>query len=186
MSLDDNPWQVLSTTQVYNNAWIGVEEHQVLNPNGNPGIYGVVNFKNTAVGVLPLDAECNTWLVGQYRFPLGAYSWEIPEGGCAADEALLDAAARELEEETGLRAGKYTHLLQLHLSNSVSNEVAQLYLAQQLEQHHAAPEDTEVLLVKKLPFEEAYEMVLQGQITDAMSVAAILRVKLLLPSIDKH
>jgi 8-oxo-dGTP pyrophosphatase MutT (NUDIX family) len=180
MSLESNPWQVLSSAQAYSNPWISVTEHQVLNPNGNPGIYGVVHFKNTAVGVLPLDAELNTWLVGQYRFPLNAYSWEIPEGGCSASETLLEAAARELQEETGLSAARYTHLLQMHLSNSVSDEVAELYLAEQLEQHSASPEDTEQLLVKKLPFEEAYQMVLRGEITDAMSVAAILRAKLLL------
>jgi ADP-ribose pyrophosphatase len=180
MLSESNPWTTLAHAEVYNNAWISVTEHQVLNPKGKPGIYGVVAFKNTAVGVLPLDDDLNTWLVGQYRFPLQAYSWEIPEGGCPQNEPLLDAARRELEEETGLRASQFTHLLQMHLSNSVSNEVAELYLARGLAHHQAMPEDTEQLALRKLPFAQACQMVLTGEITDAMSVAAILRVQLML------
>jgi 8-oxo-dGTP pyrophosphatase MutT (NUDIX family) len=130
--------------------------------------------------VLPLDKENNTWLVGQFRFPLKKYSWEIPEGGCPEGESLVEGAARELEEETGLRAERYTPIVEMHLSNSVSDEYAVVYLAEGLSQHIATPEDTEQLAIKKLSFEEAYQMVEKGIITDSMSVAAILKVKLLM------
>jgi 8-oxo-dGTP pyrophosphatase MutT (NUDIX family) len=183
MQNESNPWKIKTTEQVYENKWIRVTEHQVINPSGNDGIYGVVHFKNTAVGVLPLDDENNTWLVGQFRFTLNKYCWEIPEGGAPLGEDPLDGAARELEEETGLRASKYSKIIDMHLSNSVSDEYAVVYLAQGLTQHTAMPEDTEQLATRKLPFEEAYQMVLRGEITDSMSVAAILKVKLILSGI---
>jgi 8-oxo-dGTP pyrophosphatase MutT (NUDIX family) len=175
-----NPWKINHSKEVYNNKWIRVTEHDVVNPSGNNGIYGVVHFKNTAVGVIPLDEENNTWLVGQYRFSLNQYSWEIPEGGAAFDEDPVKGAARELEEETGLKASIYTRIVEMHLSNSVSDEYAVVYLAQGLSQHMATPEETEQLVVKKVPFQTAYDMVEQGIITDSMSVAAILKVKLML------
>jgi ADP-ribose pyrophosphatase len=175
-----NPWQTLQSQQVYNNKWITVTQHDVINPAGNKGIYGVVHFKNVAVGVVPVDAHGNTWLVGQYRYTLEAYSWEIPEGGSPQGEDPLEAAKRELQEETGLSASHYEELLRMHLSNSVSDELAIVYMATGLSMGEADPEETEQLEVKKLPFEEAYQMVLRGQITDSMSVAALLRVKLML------
>ncbi len=175
-----NPWKINESKVVYNNNWIKVTEHQVINPAGKNGIYGVVHYKNTAVGVIPLDEENNTWLVGQYRFSLNQYSWEIPEGGAIFDEDPVIGAARELEEETGLKATTYTKIVQMHLSNSVSDEFAVIYLAQGLSEHTASPEDTEQLVVKKVPFETAYGMVEEGIITDSMSVAAILKVKLML------
>ncbi len=175
-----NPWQVLSSKNIYENNWIGVTEYDVVNPSGGKGIYGKVHFKNLAIGIVPLDEEMNTYLVGQYRFVLGSYSWEIPEGGCAEGSSPLDAARRELQEETGLVANEWQELMQLHLSNSVSDELAHVYLARQLRQGPATPEETEQLVVKKLPFEKVYEMVQQGAITDALSVAAILKVKLML------
>jgi 8-oxo-dGTP pyrophosphatase MutT (NUDIX family) len=180
MSETSNPWTILSQRPVYDNKWIGVTEYDVLNPSGGKGIYGKIHFKNTAVGVLPLDEQGNTWLVGQYRFPLDAYSWEIPEGG--GDPAIdpLDAARRELKEETGLVAKNWTPLMEMHLSNSVSDERAVIFLARDLQQQEAAPEDTEQLTIRKLPFEEACGMVEKGIITDSISVAAILKVKLLL------
>jgi 8-oxo-dGTP pyrophosphatase MutT (NUDIX family) len=180
MDTAHNPWQIKSSNAIYENKWISLTEHQVINPSGNDGIYGVVHFKNTAVGVLPIDEEQNTWLVGQYRFALNQYSWEIPEGGCPAGEDLIIAAARELAEETGLRAELYSKLIDIHLSNSVSDEYAIVFLAEKLEQFAAQPEETEQLIIKKLPFEEAYQMVLRSEITDSMSVAAILRYKLMI------
>src|ERR1700749_2172291 len=95
---EENPWQIVSEKNVYDNPWINLTEYQVINPSGNPGIYGKVHFKNLAIGVLPLDEEMNTYLVGQYRFTLNQYSWEIPEGGGAAGEHPLDSAKRELLE----------------------------------------------------------------------------------------
>ncbi len=180
MNTETNPWKINNSEEIYSNKWISVTEHKVINPAGNDGIYGVVHFKNIAVGVIPLDDENNTWLVGQYRFPLNKYCWEIPEGGSPFDEDPVNGAARELEEETGLRASKYTKIVEMHLSNSVSDEYAVVYLAQGLSQHSSMPEETEQLLVKKIPFEKAYQMVEEGLITDSMSVAAILKVKLML------
>jgi 8-oxo-dGTP pyrophosphatase MutT (NUDIX family) len=182
VTTESNPWQIKESKQVYQNKWIKVTEHQVINPSGNNGIYGVVHFKNTAVGVIPIDKENNTWLVGQYRFPLNKYSWEIPEGGSPVGEDPVNGAARELEEETGLRASTYTKIVEMHLSNSVTDEYAVVYLAEGLTQHTPTPEETEQLVVKKLPFETAYKMVEEGIITDSMSVAGILKVKLVLAS----
>ncbi|HMH21589.1 MAG TPA: NUDIX hydrolase [Puia sp.] len=180
MSETSNPWTVLSQKTVYENKWIGVTEYDVLNPKGGKGIYGKVHFKNIAIGILPLDEEGNTWLVGQWRFPLDAYSWEIPEGGGDPGADPLDAAKRELKEETGLVAGRWSTIQEMHLSNSVSDERAILYLARDLQQQQANPEDEEQLIIRKLPFEEACRMVETGEITDSISVAAILRVKLML------
>lgn len=175
-----NPWQVLAEKPVYTNNWISLTEYEVINPSGGMGIYGKVHFKNNAIGILPLDENLNTWLVGQYRFPLNAYSWEIPEGGSALGTDPLLSAKRELLEETGLVAAVWTKLLDFHLSNSVSDESGTIYLARQLTQHEPEPEETEQLQVRKLPFEEVYAMVEAGTITDAISVAAIQKVKLLL------
>ena len=172
-----NPWTTLSGEEKYDNPWINVTEYQVLNPGGGKGIYGKVAFKNKAIGVIPLDEEDNTWLVGQYRYTLDEYSWEIPEGGCPMDEDNHVAAQRELREETGLRAKNWDMILKMHNSNSVTDEVAYIYLATGLEQGEAELEETESdLVVKKLPFKEALNMVLEGKVTDAMSVAGILKV----------
>jgi len=180
MNEADNPWTILAAKPVYDNPWINVTEFDVINPSGGKGIYGKVHFKNKAIGILPLDEAMNTWLVGQYRFTLNAYSWEIPEGGGPAGTSALDAAKRELLEETGLAAGEWTKLMDFHLSNSVSDEYGEIFLARQLTQYEAAPEETEQLQIRKLPFNDAYAMVEDGKITDSMSVAAIQKVKLML------
>ncbi|MCX2433110.1 MULTISPECIES: NUDIX domain-containing protein [unclassified Pedobacter] len=177
---DQNPWKTLDSEVKYDNNWIRVTEHQVINPSGGAGIYGEVHFKNFAIGILALDEENNTWLVGQYRFPLKAYSWEIPEGGGPLNEEPLESARRELLEETGLSAKNWREIQRMHLSNSVSDELAIIYLATGLIQGIAMPEETEQLVVKKIAFEEACQMVLNGTITDSMSVAAIMKVKLMI------
>ena len=175
----ENPWQVLSSREIYNNPWINLTEHQVVNPGGGRGIYGKVHFKNLAIGIIVLDEEDHTWLVGQYRFTLDEYSWEIPAGGCPLDSDPLDTARRELAEETGIVADEWTEIQRMHLSNSVSDELAIIYLARKLSYGTAEPEETEQLQVKKVAFDEACEMVLSGKITDSISVAAILRLKLM-------
>jgi 8-oxo-dGTP pyrophosphatase MutT (NUDIX family) len=179
---EQNPWQTLSVSTRYENPWISVSEHQVINPAGNPGIYGVVHFKNLAIGIIPLDSELNTWLIGQYRYPLDTYSWEIPEGGSPEGISAEEGARRELKEETGMEAGHLEEVLRMHLSNSVSDELAILFVATNLQYGEAMPEETEQLQLRKLPFSEAYQMVLRGEITDAMSVAGILRVQMMLDS----
>jgi len=176
MTEHHNPWTTLSSEVQYDNPWIRVTEHQVLNPSGGPGIYGVVHYKNRAIGVIPVDDEGFTWLVGQYRYPLEQYSWEIPEGGGKFDVTPLEAAQRELKEETGMTAAHWEMILTMHLSNSVSDEVAHIFLATGLTSGEAAPEETEELRVWRLPLEEAIDMVLRGEITDSMSVAGLLRM----------
>lgn len=177
MNTENNPWKITGRETVYENSWIEVTEFQVINPSGGKGIYGKVHYKHVAVGIIPLDSDWNTWLVGQYRFPLDLYSWEIPEGGGLLNEDPLGAAKRELLEETGLQAGSWTKILTMHLSNSVSDEVALVYLARDLEQKIAEPEETEQLVIKKMPFEQVVRMLEAGQITDSMSVAAIQQVR---------
>lgn len=176
----ENPWKINQTQIVYDNPWIKVEHHDVINPSGNPGIYGKVCFKNLAVGIIPIDENGYTWLVGQYRFTLQAYSWEIPEGGGKMDVAPEESARRELIEECGLITNELSEIMRMHLSNSVTDELAIIYVAKQLTLTQAEPEDSEQLQIRHLPFEEAYQMTLRGEITDAMSVAGILKTKLLL------
>ncbi len=180
-----NPWQTLSTRIVYENPWIRVREDQVIQPDGAPGIYGVVEFHG-CVGVLPIDADGNVHLVGQYRYPLQQYSWEIPEGGCHVGEEPLQAAQRELREELGLEADSLELLGTSHLSNSVSDEIAYFYLATNLTQHEARPEGSEQLEHRIVPFAEALRMVLHGEITDSLSQIAILQYAALLHSQDTH
>jgi len=180
MNQNENPWQILSSKEIYDNPWIQVTEFQVLNPAGGAGIYGRVHFKNFAVGVITLDATWHTHLVGQFRFPLNQYSWEITEGGGNRDVDPLESAQRELMEEAGLVAKEWTKILEMHLSNSVSDERAFIYLARELEQHTACPEETEQLVIKKILFDEAVRMLADGDITDSISVAAIQQVQLMI------
>jgi 8-oxo-dGTP pyrophosphatase MutT (NUDIX family) len=180
MNETNNPWTILKEEKVYDNKWISVTEYDVINPTGGKGIYGKIHFKNRAIGILPLDEKLNTWLVGQYRFTLNEYTWEIPEGGGPIGTDILVSAKRELLEEAGLAAQEWTKLMDFHLSNSVSDEWGQIFLARQLTQHAPEPEETEQLQIKKIPFDEAYGMVEDGTITDSITVAAIQKVKLML------
>ncbi len=176
---EENPWITTGSREIYDNPWINLTEFQVLNPAGKPGIYGKIHFKNLAIGVVAIDDADQIVLVGQYRFPIDKYSWELPEGGGPLGTNPLDSAKRELLEETGLVAENWSEILRMHLSNSVSDELAIIYMAENLTQHEAQPEETEQLEIKKVPFEEAFEMVMKGEITDSMSVAAILKIKCL-------
>jgi 8-oxo-dGTP pyrophosphatase MutT (NUDIX family) len=170
-----NPWTTLSSREIYLNPWIRVREDQVLKPNGTPGIYGVVEYRNRAVGVVPIDNDGYTWLVGQYRYTHNRYEWEIPEGGCPEGESLEDCARRELLEETGLVASELEPLLlDIQLSNSIGNETAHLFIARGLTQETPQPEDTEQIVIRRLPLSEAIQMAATGQIRDSMSVIALL------------
>jgi hypothetical protein len=177
MNQEVNPWKTRSKKKVYDNAWINVEEHQVVNPGGGEGIYGKVSFKNKAIGIIPIDEYNNTWLVGQYRYAIDEYSWEIPMGGGPIEGDVLASAQRELKEETGLTAHRWEHIMRLHTSNSVTNEEGFVYLAQELEQGETNLEESEAdLKLWKLPFSVVVDMVIKGKITDAISVAGILKV----------
>jgi 8-oxo-dGTP pyrophosphatase MutT (NUDIX family) len=172
-----NPWKTLSSKECYDNKWIQVVEHQVINPAGGKGIYGKVHFKNKAIGIVALDEENNIWLVGQWRYPLNEWSWEIPEGGGPLLDEVLESAKRELKEETGLVAKQWTMIQRTHLSNSVSDEEGFIFLAENLTQHKSELEDTEAdMKVWKLPFSEALQMVLDGKITDSLTVMGLLKV----------
>lgn len=172
-----NTWETLSSELIYESAWIALNKHQTINPAGNPAVYSVVNFKNLAIGILPLSEDGYTWLVGQWRYPLNAYSWEIPEGGGPLGELPIETAKRELKEETGIVAQQFQEIMQLHLSNSATDEHAYIFLATDLTFEEAEPEETEDLQIKKIHIDDAYQMVLDGKITDAISVAAIFKVK---------
>jgi 8-oxo-dGTP pyrophosphatase MutT (NUDIX family) len=167
-----NPWVTVSSRQVYENPWISVREDRILRPDGEPGIYGVVHYKNVAVGVLAVEDD-HVYLVGQYRYPLEMYSWEIPEGGCPEGEEPLRAAQRELKEETGLEARSWHRLGEAYLSNSVADEYAVWFLATGLAPGKVRPEGTEKILVRRVPLREALEMALDGGITDALSIVAL-------------
>ena len=182
MKLTDykNPWTTLTSEQVYDSPWVALTKHAVLNPHGNPGTYSVVHFKNIAIGILPLDEDYNTWIVGQYRYPINQYSWEIPEGGGKLDVPPLDSAKRELLEETGITATRWTKVQEMHLSNSASDEFCVLYIAQGLSFGESEPEDVEELELRKLPFDELYRMVEKGEITDSLTVTIVLKAKLMM------
>jgi len=174
-----NPWKIVSRAAVYENEWIRVDHHEVLGPAGGPGVYGTVHFKYHATGVVPIDEKRNVILVGQYRFPLGAYSWEIPEGGGAKEIPILESAQRELREECGLAANGWAEILGMDLSNSVTDERSVIFLAWELSETPAQPDETELLQIARLPFWEAVDRVKRGEIRDSMTAAALLRVALM-------
>lgn len=171
-------WQRLSRRVVYENDWMRVVEDEVINPGGGRNLYGHVHFRNRAVAIVAMDEAGNTWLVGQQRYTLDEYSWELPMGGAPLDETPLAAARRELREETGIEAGNWSELMRLHPSNSITDETGVVFLATGLEFGEPDFDETEDIKIRKLPLEEAVAMVLDGRITDAISAAALLRVQL--------
>lgn len=176
MAEHKNSWRTLSTQLIYDNPWISVHEDKVINPGGGKGIYGKVLFKNKAIGIIPIDEEGNTWLVGQYRYTLKAYSWEIPMGGGPLEISPLESAKRELKEETGLTAKYWENIMRIHTSNSVTDEEGFIFIARELTQGETAFEESEDLKIKKLPLKEAINMVMNEEITDSLSIAGLLKV----------
>jgi 8-oxo-dGTP pyrophosphatase MutT (NUDIX family) len=175
MSPQGRPWTCLSKTLIYDNPWISLSDCQTVAPTGQPSPYGLIHFKNRAIGVLPLFDNGDTVLVGQHRFPVGDYSWELPEGGGPLDEDPLATAQRELREEAGLLAEHWRPLMQFQLSNSVSDEIGHGFLALGLSAAPAEPDETEVLTVKRLPFRQALELALDGALQDMITQALLLR-----------
>ncbi len=173
----NNPWRPQSSKLVYDNPWLSLHEDEVINPGGGLSHYGKINFKNLAIGVIPLDEDNNTWLVGQYRYVPDCYSWEIPMGGGPLDTEPLESARRELKEETGLIANDWQELMRLHTSNSVTDERGLVYVARDLTQGETEFEETEDLMIQKVSLTEAIERVLSGEITDAISVAGLLKLQ---------
>jgi 8-oxo-dGTP pyrophosphatase MutT (NUDIX family) len=170
-----NPWRTLEVREIYANDWLRLDEDRVINPSGRENRYAVVRFKNHAIGILPVDEAGHTWLVGQWRYALRRYSWEIPMGGHPVSENPLAGAKRELEEETGLTAAHWTELMRLHTSNSVTDELGIVYIARQLSQGAPRFGETEQLTLRRLLIDDAVKLALEGEITDAISVAALLK-----------
>ena len=177
--IESGPWLRRTRRTAYENPWLTIWHDEVTRPDGSPGIYGVVHFANVAAGVVAIDDQDRVVLVGQHRYTLDAYSWEIPEGGVPDGEDPLEGSKRELREETGLEASEWQELARVELSNSVTDEVAFLYLATGLTHGPASPEPSEALEVRWVPFDDALAMTFDGRLVDAMSVLAIQRVALL-------
>ena len=175
-----NPWTKLYREVKYENPWISVTEDKVKNPAGNDGIYGVVHFKTHAIAIIPLDENNNTLIVGQYRYPQNSYEWEVVEGGCPVGTSPLETAKRELIEEVGLKAESFEMILEMQLSNSTTDELSYTYVARGLTYVGEEPEEDEKLAIRKLPFEEVYQMVIRGEIRDGLSVGSVLKAKVLL------
>lgn len=179
MNRRGNPWRTLSVRKVYDNPWLELWEENCLDPSGRPALYGKVSFRSKAVGIIPLDGEEHTWLVGQYRYCLNQYSWEIPMGGSPHPAQVLESAQRELREETGLRASSWQQILFVHTSNSVTDEEGYVFVAEDLEQGKPEFESTEDIAIRRLPIREAIRMAMDGDITDGLSVAGLLRLALM-------
>jgi len=176
MMIDNsNPWKLKSDKLIYENPWIQVNHHEVIDPSGKDGVYGKVHFKNIAVSILPLDDEGNTWIVGQYRYPLGRYSWEIPEGGCPIGTDPLDSAKRELQEEAGINANDWKLIGEADMSNSVTDEIAMMYVAQDLSFRQQELESTEDIQLRKISYDQLYQKVIKGEIRDSLTIMTVLR-----------
>jgi len=169
-------WRHEPPTRLLDNPWFTVDHFAAVAPTGAPANYYLQGFKNVATGALPLHEDGSVTLVGQWRFPFGTYSWEIPEGGAPRGEAPLDGAKRELREEAGLEAAHWRQILTMQLSNSCSDERAVGYLATGLAAVPRAPDETEDLAIVRVPFREALNAAVTGSVEDAITVAMLLRV----------
>jgi 8-oxo-dGTP pyrophosphatase MutT (NUDIX family) len=176
-----NPWQTISTREIYKNPWIRVREDEVVRPDGKTGIYGVVEIR-PSVGVIAVTSDRRIALVGQWRYTLNKYSWEIPTGVSVEGEYPLDAAKRELREETGLEGASWEALGTIDNCNGVTTDVAHLFLATAHSAGHADPDPEEQLVLKWIELSNAVEMVVKGEITESVSVAGILKAHLKLRS----
>jgi len=170
-----NPWKTLSTVEIYRNNWFSVREDSVIRPDGELGTYSVVSASRVATGIVPLWPDGTVTLVGQHRYPLDEYSWEIPEGGGDLAATPLGIAKQELKEESGIEAATWTYLGRVHTSNCFTDELCHLFLARNLTQHLATPDPDEILETQRIPLHEAITMACDGRITDSISIAGIFR-----------
>lgn len=171
------PWRIVETRTVFSNPWIEIVDNVVDHRRSGRGGYGCVHFKNLAIGVLPIDAGGRVWMVGQYRFPHRAYSWELPEGGGDRTLPPIESAARELKEETGLTARRWMPWLSMHLSNAVTDEHAFCFLAWDLSRGTPEPDAGEIIEIRRLPFPDVMRAIEDGSITDAITIAALLKAR---------
>jgi 8-oxo-dGTP pyrophosphatase MutT (NUDIX family) len=176
---EQNPWRILGKRQHYDDPWLTLVEHDVENAAGKCSTYATVHFKKRGLAVLPVDREGHVYLVGQYRFGVRRYGWEVPAGGADADEAALETARRELAEEMGFAAAQWCEILRVYISGSLTDEQAVAFVAWDLAPRRPKPDEQEVLAVRRMPFAEAVDMACGGGIADVLSVAVILRVRLM-------
>lgn len=177
MTANRRQWRIRSARNVYSNRWICVREYDAVAPTGQPALYGLVHMRNLALGVLPIDEEGRTILIGQERFTFGRYSWELPEGGGDPEASPLEGAQRELSEEAGLKAANWIPILaDVHLSNSVTDERAYAFIAWGLSPDQSyQPDGSEDLTVRRVPFRTALRMAMTGEITDVFSLVMLLK-----------
>jgi 8-oxo-dGTP pyrophosphatase MutT (NUDIX family) len=172
------PWRRRSRRTAYANPWLEVFHDEVDRPDGSPGVYGVVHFRTSAVGVVAVDGDGRLLLVGQHRYPLDQYSWEIPEGGVEDGEPAVEGARRELREETGFEASSWRLLFRTTLSNSVTDERGAVFVATGLQPGPAAPEVTEDLAIRWATLDEVLAEIDAGVIHDLLTIAGVLRYAL--------
>lgn len=175
---DVGPWRRRSRHLAYGNPWLEVFHDEVDRPDGSPGIYGVVHFRTQAVGVVAVGDDGRILLVGQHRYTLDEYSWEIPEGGVEDGEPLVEGARRELREETGYDAAGWRQLCRMTVSNSVTDERGAIFLATGLRTGEATPEATEDLAVRWATLDEVLAEIASGAIHDIITIAGVSRYAL--------
>ncbi len=171
-----NPWKTLTSKDIYENEWIILQEDKVISPRGIKSLYAKIKFKKRTVGIIALEQDKHLWLVGQYRYPIDQCSWEIPGGGASTNEDVWGAAKRELKEETGLTANKWQLILHMYTCNSITDEEVFVFLAKELLHGKMELEETEHIILKRIPLQFALELINDGLITDAVSIAGLLKL----------
>lgn len=177
-----NPWATKSSQVLHDNPWLRLDSHEVIGPDGKDYTYYVTHFHNRACGVVPYevrDGVPGVWLVGQTRYALDCYSWELPEGGVPRGEDIAVAARRELKEEAGIEAKTLIWLFDLHTSNSLTDEWGQVFLATGLTHGDAELEGTEDITALFVPLDDALRAIAEGRITDAITIAGLYRTELM-------
>jgi 8-oxo-dGTP pyrophosphatase MutT (NUDIX family) len=176
---NSNPWRRQKRAVAYENNWITVYHDEVRRPDNRPGVYGVVHYRNRSVGVVAIDSQDRVLLVGQFRYTLDRYSWEIPAGGCPGGEDTFETARRELQEETGYKAKSMRLLVRAHMSNCITDEEGYCYLAKELTPGPPVPEGTEDLQVRWEDFANVLQRIAAGEITDALTIIALQQTAIL-------